>query len=97
LKQFKSGTVSLDVKCKQDLQLITKNEDGSPACVKPETSKILVERGWGTVISLSTSEQNNSLSRSNTIKISNANFTISYNITGAIVKTIISDLPSKSF
>ncbi len=29
------------------LQLVVKAEDGSPACVKPETSKILVERGWG--------------------------------------------------
>jgi hypothetical protein len=26
--------------------LILKAKDGSPACVKPETSKILVERGW---------------------------------------------------
>ncbi len=46
LKQFKSGVVANNVICKQDLQLIFKAEDGSPACVKPDTAQKLVERGW---------------------------------------------------
>ncbi|HEX5359427.1 MAG TPA: hypothetical protein VFW99_05875 [Candidatus Nitrosotalea sp.] len=46
LKQFKSGIASKDVQCNADLQLIFKTEDSSPACVKPDTSKILIERGW---------------------------------------------------
>lgn len=46
LKQFKSGVVAKDVKCANNLQLIIKAKDGSPACVKPETTKILYERGW---------------------------------------------------
>lgn len=46
LKQFKSGIPAEDVQCKQDLQLILKAKDGSPACVKPETKEKLVERGW---------------------------------------------------
>lgn len=48
LKQFKSGIKAQDVKCDQDLQLVIKSEDGSPACVKIETGKILVKRGWAT-------------------------------------------------
>lgn len=47
LKQFKSGISALDVKCNQGLQLILKSEDGFPACVKSDTSQILIKRGWG--------------------------------------------------
>ena len=46
LLQFKSGTPASDVKCNQGLQLIFKAEDGSPACVKPDTAQKLIERGW---------------------------------------------------
>lgn len=46
LKQFKAGTPASSVKCTGDLQLVIKSEDGSPACVMPDTGKILVERGW---------------------------------------------------
>ncbi|MGI0072881.1 MAG: hypothetical protein ACREA3_03600, partial [Nitrosotalea sp.] len=43
LKQFKSGTLAQDIKCGQGFQLIIKLEDGSPACVKPDTAIVLVE------------------------------------------------------
>ncbi|MBI1829540.1 MAG: hypothetical protein HY222_05030 [Thaumarchaeota archaeon] len=46
LKQFKSGIAAENIQCKTNLALVFKAEDGTPACVKPETSKILVERGW---------------------------------------------------
>lgn len=46
LVQIKSGIKVQDVKCMDDFILILKSKDGSPACVKPDTSKILVERGW---------------------------------------------------
>lgn len=46
LKQFKSGILVQDVKCNQGLQLIFKSEDGSPACVKPDTAQKLIEDGW---------------------------------------------------
>ncbi len=49
LKQFKSGIVSSDVKCKEGLQFIQKNENGQPACVKPQTMDKLIERGWGII------------------------------------------------
>lgn len=47
LKQLQHGIASKDVTCWQGLQLILKSEDGSPACVKPQTAQILVERDWG--------------------------------------------------
>ena len=48
LQQFKSGIKAEDVKCKEGLQLVIKAEDGSPACVKPDTAQTLIMRGWGT-------------------------------------------------
>ncbi|MGB9002377.1 MAG: hypothetical protein WCC52_01035 [Nitrosotalea sp.] len=47
LKQFKSGTPVNNVKCNDGLQLVIKDEDGSPACVKSDTVNILITRGWG--------------------------------------------------
>ncbi|MDE1843655.1 MAG: hypothetical protein KGH95_08405, partial [Thaumarchaeota archaeon] len=49
LKQFKSGIPVSDVKCNDDLQLILKFEDNSPACVKPDTAQKLIDRGWATI------------------------------------------------
>jgi len=46
LKQFKSGVAIKNISCNQDLQLVTKAEDGSPACVKSDTAQSLVKRGW---------------------------------------------------
>ncbi len=48
LQQVKSlGFLPVHVICHDDLQLIIKSEDGSPACVKPDTAQKLVKRGWG--------------------------------------------------
>lgn len=50
LKQLKSG-IPLDViQCKENLMLVLKSSNGSPACVKPETKQKLIERGWATKI-----------------------------------------------
>jgi len=46
LKQFKSGIAAKGITCKSDFQLVIKFEDGSPACVKPETAQKLLSRGW---------------------------------------------------
>ncbi len=46
LKQFKSGIAANDIRCRSDFQLVIKSDDGSPACVKPQTAQKLVERGW---------------------------------------------------
>jgi hypothetical protein len=46
LKQFRSGTATKDVTCKEGLQLVIKAEDSSPACVTTNTATALMERGW---------------------------------------------------
>lgn len=50
-KQFKSGVALNDVVCKSGLQLIVKTEDHSPACVKPSTASILLQRNGWTIVS----------------------------------------------
>ncbi len=45
-KQYISGISADSVVCQVDLQLIIKKEFNSPACVRPETANILLERGW---------------------------------------------------
>lgn len=45
LKQFKSGILISEIKCKESLILITKH-DGSPACVKSDSKLKLIEYGW---------------------------------------------------
>lgn len=46
LKQFMSGITASEVKCDQDFQLILKASNDFPACVKPNTVEILIDRGW---------------------------------------------------
>ncbi len=56
LKQLKSGVLAKDIACNQVFQLILKAEDGSPACVKPDTFQKLIERGWGMVLTRTTNK-----------------------------------------
>lgn len=46
LKMIKEGYSTKDVKCNLGLWLVTKSEDGSPACVTSNTAQKLMERGW---------------------------------------------------
>lgn len=46
LQQIKAGGSSQSVKCGINFSLVIKSEDGSPACVKTDTAKKLMERGW---------------------------------------------------
>jgi len=46
LEQLRFGIDSHNVVCKQNLQLVIKSEDGSPACVKSDTAQKLMEKGW---------------------------------------------------
>ncbi len=48
LQQVKSGVASEDVLCDSGMELILKNSNGSPACVKPVTAERLIQLGWGT-------------------------------------------------
>lgn len=75
LKQFQSGVAAKDVHCSDDLILVIKAEDGSPACVKPDNANILIKRGWA---ESAINDAEISAFRTNT---SNSNFTINYIIT----------------
>ncbi|MFY9300639.1 MAG: PEFG-CTERM sorting domain-containing protein [Candidatus Nitrosotenuis sp.] len=48
LQQVKSGVASDEVVCDSGMELLIKNSNGSPACVKPATAERLVQLGWGT-------------------------------------------------
>ncbi len=44
--QVKHGVAPSDVICNDGLELVFKNSDNSPACVKPKTAEKLLDRGW---------------------------------------------------
>jgi len=48
LKQVDVGIEPEDVVCASGMELLIKNSNGSPACVKPETAERLIQLGWGT-------------------------------------------------
>ncbi len=57
LEQFRSGTLTQDIKCAQGFELVARSEDGSPACVKYSSVQKLVD--WGLVLTrLSISDLN---------------------------------------
>ena len=47
-KQFAQGIPASQVTCADNLQLLIKAKDGSPACVNPDHISRLVETGWAT-------------------------------------------------
>jgi len=47
LEQLHYGISADNVSCINGLILVLKDEDGSPACVWPNTAQKLIERGWG--------------------------------------------------
>jgi len=49
--QMDEGIQAKDIKCNAGLQLIMKSSDQSPACVKPDTASVLLQRGWATPMS----------------------------------------------
>ncbi len=48
LEQTNYGILAENVSCINGLVLVLKTEDGSPACVWPNTAQKLIERGWAT-------------------------------------------------
>lgn len=49
LKQIENGISPKDIECKEDMHLVFKNIDDSPACVKTTTVDKLIEREWARV------------------------------------------------
>jgi len=50
LIQYKQGISLENISCKKGLELVMKNSDNMPACLTSSSAKILVERGWATII-----------------------------------------------
>lgn len=48
LQQVEAGVEPEEVMCGSEMELLIKNSDGSPACVKPTTAERLIQLGWGT-------------------------------------------------
>jgi len=60
-EQFFNNVALESIKCSEGFELIMKKSNGMPACVKPTTYAILIERGWGIhVLPDYTAEDNNS-------------------------------------
>ncbi len=57
LQQYKSGVFPQDIQCNEGFDLIFKPKSGwIPACVKPDTAEKLLERGWTSMIIISSSK-----------------------------------------
>ena len=101
LQQFQSGIDAKDVKCKEGLQFIMKNENGQPACVTSHTFDELITRGWG-IIPLGGLPTYHNTSIFDTgvypfsINVTNTDFTVNYNISQGQIKSATIDMPSKS-
>lgn len=80
LKQFKSGTDPYFVICNQNLQLVIKSSDNSPACVRPSSIERLLKQGW--VNAYDNNGKYLPMVLPNMVKVQNTNFTINYDITG---------------
>ncbi len=46
LKQSKAGVPINEIQCRENLLLVIKSSDNTPACVKPKTMEKLILRGW---------------------------------------------------
>jgi hypothetical protein len=80
LEQFKSGVNPYYVICRKDLQLLTKAEDGSPACVKSDSIGRLLKQGW---VNPYDSNGPQPLMRDpSTIQVTATDLTVTYKITG---------------
>src|SRR5574337_1570388 len=74
LEQLRFGIDSHNVVCKQDLHLVIKSEDGSPACVKSDTVQKLMEKGWAKEIVSSMLITKTSQTKNQVISIGNETY-----------------------
>lgn len=76
LKQLLAGISAQDVKCNQDLVLIMKSKDGSPACVRQATADVLISRGWGILVTSATGSNTGSTTSSPIVTLQDTGSTI---------------------
>ena len=94
LQQFKSGISGYDIKCNQGFQLIFKAENGSPACVKPDSGNKLIALGWAVAaFSHSTSVEPFDTLKMNVI---GTDLSFNYTILGGQLENAIADIQNES-
>jgi len=59
LKQIKDGIEPSNVTCTEGLELVLKQSNGKPACVKPTSATKLIERGWAIHVLPNYDDENN--------------------------------------
>ncbi|MGI0097076.1 MAG: hypothetical protein ACREAJ_01680, partial [Nitrosopumilaceae archaeon] len=91
LKQFKSGVLWFDVKCKTGLELVVKTS-GHPKCVKPTSVEKLVARGYATTTRVSDLVNPEIY----TITEDGKAFQIKYSSSGAKLTEIVNDKDANS-
>ncbi len=94
LKQFKLGIKPSYVQCKTDLQVIIKSENGSPACVTPQTKIKLVDLGWAVDDSVRT----RGVAPFDTLRVNvyGTIFSINYTISGGQLENATADVQNRS-
>ena len=50
LAQIRSGISLSEVECDEELVLVIKNSNGTPACIKPDSVEVLFSRGWASPV-----------------------------------------------
>ncbi|MHB8547375.1 MAG: hypothetical protein ACYDAJ_11460 [Nitrosotalea sp.] len=81
LKQFESGIKSESVKCVTNFQLLVKENNGQPACVKISSLSRLVSQGW---------------ILPHVLQVENSKFSISYGILGGTLENATYDSTTNS-
>lgn len=76
LQQVKNGVLPENITCKDGLELIFKLSNNSPACVKPQTTEKLIQRGWS------------EYQFDSTIQVEGSDVVLRYNIQNAILHSI---------
>lgn len=100
LKIFKEGISVKDIVCTEGLQLIIKAEDGSPACVKPDTAQKLIERGWAKItVTIATFDVIHSDTTQEKIPVTingvNSDYSFNCTITGGQIEQARADIINK--
>ena len=82
------------IRCNPDLQLIFKSENGSPACVKPESADKLIALGWASKVS----SHSESVRPFDTLKMNviGTDLSFNYTILGGQLENATADIQNQS-
>ncbi|MGI0058246.1 MAG: hypothetical protein ACREBJ_00630 [Nitrosotalea sp.] len=96
LEQLRFGVDSHNVICKQNLQLVIKTEDGSPACIKSTSIERFLKQGWINAYDNNGKYLPSVITLTHTMNITNTKLSTSYSITNATMLNVQADVNSLS-